>query len=189
MARTTLCNHCDRRTCLSSCRPCADVEALLPSPDFGRNMREWIGIAHPDRLLDSPARAALREAAEGRRCLMRLADRYRNLLSEREHLAATLVWGLGCSLNEAAARLGVSKSRVQICMHRALGKLYGVVLGAAGRRRGGVNRPSVKLRRASRQDAKNAKGGVGRLAMAVLPEKRRARQWISVNRRARSGSY
>lgn len=127
-----MCAACDCRTCLDTGHPCAEVEALLPSPDFGRNGREWIGIAHAERLPDGPARAALREASEGRRCLMRLADVYRERLSSREYLSAMLVWGLGCSLNEAAGRLGVSKGRVQACMYRALAELYDVVLGAAG---------------------------------------------------------
>lgn len=128
MKRATLCNECARRTCLETGVPCPQVESLLPSADSGRNKREWTGIAHAERLPDGPSRAALREAGEGKRELMRLANSYRDLLTRREHLAAVLVWGLGCSLKEAAARLGVSISSVRVYVRRTLVKMYDVVL-------------------------------------------------------------
>ena len=124
--RATLCNNCDSRTCLATGLPCPEVEALLPSPCAGRSDCEWIGLTRPDRITESSSRTR-REASDDRRFLMRVVDRHVWQLSDRERLAAVLIWGLGCSLNTAAARLGVSKCAVQTYMRRTLAKMFDLV--------------------------------------------------------------
>lgn len=127
MPRISPCLKCLSRPCLKNGVPCREVEALLPSPAAGRNMREWTNLRGVGRIADGPSRRALREASEGPRLLMLLSCRFRHLLTPRERAVAAFVWGMGCSLNEAAARMGVSRTSVRSYMRRTLVKMYGVI--------------------------------------------------------------